>query len=531
MAGERTKPASLRVEGGALAVPGADANGVRAYKGIPFAAPPVGDLRWRPPAPVVPWTGVRDTSAFGANAMQGVVFNDIDPLTPGVSEDCLYLNVWTPASPPDDRLPVFFWIHGGGFVVGHGAEPRYDGGKLAARGMVVVTANHRLGALGFMAHPDLTAESPEGASGNYGLLDQLAALAWVKRNIAAFGGDPDCITIAGESAGSISVCALMASPLAAGLFQRAIGQSGALMPPPVTSRDLTRATAEGLGVAFAAKLGAKSLAAMRDVPAERIVDAQKESRWWPIVDGHFLAEPPAAIFAAGRQNDVTLLAGWNRDEGFNFDVSLGTSAPFAEIVRQRVGERAEDVLALYPAADKQAERQAARDLGGDLTIIQPTWAWLEAQRKTGKAEVYRYRFDRSPQRAGRLVRRAARCQCRRLPCCRDRVRVRHARCVRVALHRCRPPDGRDDVGLLDQLHQDRRSQRGGLAKVAFLSLGRRPGDAPRRKSRGATGRQSSPVRGACPLTRSSAPFLCPIEPPIVRVGWAIQARNTADEGP
>jgi para-nitrobenzyl esterase len=397
VAGERTKPASLRVEGGALAVPGVDANGVRAYKGIPFAAPPVGDLRWRPPAPVVPWTSVRDTSGFGANAMQGVVFNDIDPLTPGVSEDCLYLNVWTPASPPDDRLPVFFWIHGGGFVVGHGAEPRYDGGKLAARGMVVVTANHRLGALGFMAHPDLTAESPEGASGNYGLLDQLAALAWVKRNIAAFGGDPDCITIAGESAGSISVCALMASPLAAGLFQRAIGQSGALMPPPVTARDLTRATAEGLGVAFAAKLGAKSLAAMRDVPAERIVEAQKESRWWPIVDGHFLAEPPAAIFAAGRQNDVTLLAGWNRDEGFNFDVSLGTSAPFAEIVRQRVGERADDVLALYPAADKHAERQAARDLGGDLTIIQPTWAWLEAQRKTGKAEVYRYRFDRSPR--------------------------------------------------------------------------------------------------------------------------------------
>ncbi len=424
--------ASLRVETGALAVPPANADGVRVYKGIPFAAPPVGDLRWRAPIPAAPWSGVRDTNQFGSNAMQGVVFDDIDPLAPGVSEDCLYLNVWTPTRDAADRLPVLFWIHGGGFVVGHGAEPRYDGGNLAARGMVVVTANHRLGALGFLAHPDLTTEA--GASGNYGLLDQLAALAWVKRNIAAFGGDPDCVTIAGESAGSISVSALMASPLAAGLFQRAIGQSGAMFPPPATARDLTLATAERMGIAFAEKLGVASLAELRSVPAERIVEAQTGERFWPIVDGHFLPDSPATIFAAGRQNDVALLAGWNRDEGFNFDISRDATAPFAEIVKQRVGDRAADVLALYPADSAEAAARSARELGGDLVIIQPTWAWLEAQKKTGKAEVYRYRFDWEPQVPADWFGGPAGGGSRRFSRGRDHVCPRYAGRISVDLH-------------------------------------------------------------------------------------------------
>ncbi len=415
---------TLDVEGGQLAVPDADGKGVRLFKGIPFAAPPVGERRWRPPAPLAPWQGVRPTDTYGWNAMQGVVFNDIDPMIPGVSEDCLYLNVWTPAREPGEKLPVLFWIYGGGFVVGHASEPRYDGTNLAARGMVVVAPNYRLGALGFMAHPELTQE--QGASGNYGLLDQLAALEWVKRNIAAFGGDPDAVTIAGESAGSISVSAQMASPRAAGLFRGAIGQSGAMMPPPATSPDLSRAVAEKLGVALAEKLGATSLADLRAVPAERIVAAQAGMRFWPIVDGDFLADTPEAIFAAGKQNDVALLAGWNRDEGFNFDVSKASPKPYAEIVRDRAGARADDILTLYPAGTPEEARQSARELGGDLTIIYATWAWLEAQRKSGTAAVYRYRFDRAPVVPDDWFGGAPSGGSRCLPCGRYRLRLRQS---------------------------------------------------------------------------------------------------------
>ena len=225
-------PTVLKIEGGQLAVTAAGPTGVRCFKGIPYARPPVGDLRWRPPHPVAPWSGVRTADVFGPNAMQGVVFGDIDPRPAGVSEDCLYLNVWTPALEAGTPVPVMVWIHGGGFVVGSGAEPRYDGTNLAEESIVVVTLNHRLNALGFLAHPELTAESPVHASGNYGLLDLVAALAWVKRNIAAFGGDPGQVTIAGKSAGSEAVSALMASPLARGLFHRAIGESGAMFPTP-----------------------------------------------------------------------------------------------------------------------------------------------------------------------------------------------------------------------------------------------------------------------------------------------------------
>jgi para-nitrobenzyl esterase len=257
---------NLAIESGALAVPEPDASGVRVYKGIPYAAAPIGRLRWRPPEPVASWTGVRPTSAFGMNALQGVMFNDIDPTVPGISEDCLYLNIWTPAAPGDGaRLPAMVWIHGGGSSVGSGAEPRYDGARLAARGVLVVTLNHRLNALGFLAHPELTAESGHSASGNYGLLDLVAALQWVKRNIAAFGGDPDKITVAGESAGSESVSALMASPLAKGLFARAIGESSALFASPLRALP-TLAEAEAAGLDLMRKLGAKTLAELRAPP-------------------------------------------------------------------------------------------------------------------------------------------------------------------------------------------------------------------------------------------------------------------------
>jgi para-nitrobenzyl esterase len=261
---------SLSTEGGALAVPEPDADGVRVYKGIPYAAPPLGPLRWRPPEPAPGWTEVRPSNAFGPNALQGVVWGDIEPYAVGVSEDCLYLNVWTPAAPGESaRLSTMVWIHGGGFVAGSGAEPRYDGARLAARGIIVVTLNHRLNALGILAHPELTAESEHRASGNYGLLDLVAALARVKRNIAAFGGDPGKVTIAGESAGSEAASALMASPLAKWLFARVIGESAAVFPSP-TRAPPPLEQAEAVGVAFMRRVGARTLAELRAAPAEAI---------------------------------------------------------------------------------------------------------------------------------------------------------------------------------------------------------------------------------------------------------------------
>lgn len=387
---------SISVEGGMLSFPERAASGVRCLKGIPYAAAPMGPLRWRPPQPVESWSGIRQTDVFGPNSMQGIVFDDIDPFAIGVSEDCLYLNVWTPAAEMTERLPVMVWIHGGGFAVGSGAEPRYDGSNLAARGIVVVTLNHRLNALGFLAHPELTAESPQHASGNCGMLDLVAALQWVARNIGAFGGDPDRVTIAGESAGSAAVCALMASPLARGLFAGAIGESGAMFPSP-GRRSASLAEAEQAGAAFAKKVGATSLAQLRALPAQEILAGSPGIGFRPIVDGYFLPRATAEIFAAGKQNDVPLLAGWNKDEGFNFTLlpSDKSNAPFVDLIREIFGERADAAAAFYPA-DKASEKESARALGGDLTIVQGTWAWIEAQKKTGRSDIYRFRFDKAP---------------------------------------------------------------------------------------------------------------------------------------
>jgi para-nitrobenzyl esterase len=391
-----TKP--LSIESGALAVPEPDSGRVRAYRGIPYAAPPLGPLRWRPPKPAAPWTGVRPTDAFGPHSVQGVVWDDIDLSKAVTSEDCLYLNVWTPAAPGTSaRLPVMAWIHGGGFVAGSGGEPRYDGARLAARGIIVVTLNHRLNALGFLAHPELTAESGFSASGNYGLLDLVAALKWVKRNIAAFGGDPDKVTIAGESAGSEAVSALMASPLAKGMFRGVIGESGAMFPSP-SRRPAPLAKAEAAGVDFMRKVGAHSLAELRAAPAEAILKAAPGLGYRPIVDGWFLPRAPAEVFARGEQSDIPLMAGWNKDEGFNFTLLQGDNAkrPYRDLARAIFGERTEAALRLYPSGSPEADAASARALGGDLVIIHPTWAWIEAQRQSGRAEIFRFRFDRCP---------------------------------------------------------------------------------------------------------------------------------------
>ncbi|HEX8483877.1 carboxylesterase/lipase family protein, partial [Sphingomonas sp.] len=273
---------TVAVEGGKLAgtVDERDAS-VRSFRGIPFAAPPVGDLRWREPQPIAPWSGVRPAKSFAARCMQLPLYSDMMFRSPGVSEDCLYLNVWTPAAldrPARTKLPVLVYVYGGGFQAGDGSEKRYDGAALAKRGIVVVTMNYRLGVFGSMAHPELTAQSPHRASGNYGLLDQAAAIAWVKRNVAAFGGDPARITIAGESAGSMSVSALMASPLSRGNIAGAIGESGAVLQsrtPP------TLAQSEAMGAAFAQRIGAPTLAALRALPAERLVEEQRTARDLP----------------------------------------------------------------------------------------------------------------------------------------------------------------------------------------------------------------------------------------------------------
>jgi para-nitrobenzyl esterase len=387
---------SISIDGGLLALSGPAASGVRCFKGIPYAAPPVGALRWRPPQPVTPWSGVRRSDAFGRNSIQGMVFDDIDASVEGISEDCLTLNVWTPALGATQSLPVMVWIHGGGFAVGSGSEPRYNGANLAAKGIVVVTLNHRLNALGFLAHPQLSAESPEGASGNYGMLDLVAAMRWVKDNIRAFGGDPSQVTIAGESAGSIAVSALMASPMTRGLFARAIGESAAMFPSPTRSH-ATLAEAELGGLAFARKVGAKTLAELRAAPAADILAASPGVGFRPIIDGHFLPRSPTEIFAAGVQNDVPLLAGWNKDEGFNFTLLQGDTinASYVELVRAIFGERADAALALYPVG-ADGGKNSARELGGDLTISHSTWAWIEAQKKSGRSAIYRFRFDRAP---------------------------------------------------------------------------------------------------------------------------------------
>ena len=389
---------NLTIDSGALAIPEPDAGGVRVTKGIPYAAAPVGTLRWRPPQPVQPWTGVRPTHAFGPSSVQGIVWDDIDLNGAGMSEDCLHLNVWTPAAPgTGSRLPVMVWIHGGGFVVGSGAEPRYDGARLAARGIVVVTVNHRLNALGFLAHPELTAESEHHSSGAYGFLDLVAALEWVRRNVAAFGGDPDQVTIAGESAGSHAVSALMASPLAKGLFARAIGESGAMFASP-SRRPASLEKAEAVGLDFMRRAGARSLAELRALPADKILAAAPGLGFRPIIDGWFLPRQTPDIFAYQAQNDVPLMAGWNKDEGFNFTLHQGDDAKraYADLAREIFGERTEALMQHYPAGSPETDAASAAALGGDLTIIHPTWAWIEAQKQSGRADIFRFRFDRAP---------------------------------------------------------------------------------------------------------------------------------------
>jgi para-nitrobenzyl esterase len=394
-----------QVEGGLISDVQPDSAGVRSYNGIPFAAPPIAELRWRAPQPVMPWEGERSADQFGPKCMQAGQASDFDPLNPRMSEDCLYLNVWTPAKSVDDRLPVMVWIYGGGFKIGSGSEPWYNGAHLAGKGVIVVTVNYRLDVFGFLSHPELTAESADHASGNYGLLDQIAALGWVKRNIAAFGGDPGQVTVFGESAGSLSVSALMASPLGRGLFQRVIGESGAMLFPGKSPYALApRVEAEQAGMKFADLLSAHSIAELREKPAEALLDAlaknpdiPRMSRG-PIVDGHVLPASPAEIFAKGQQTDVPLLAGSTSDEGtlFTARAQQATAESYSEQVHQLFGDAADAVRKLYPVGTPEQTKSSFAALFGDQLIAYPTWLWNELQAKTGKSSNYRYLFELRP---------------------------------------------------------------------------------------------------------------------------------------
>ena len=372
---------------------------IRIFKGIPFAAPPVGNLRWQPPQPAPSWEGVRKTTEFGARCMQGHIFADMVFRDNGPSEDCLYLNVWTPASSADAHLPVMVWIYGGGFQAGAASEPRQDGENLAHKGVIVVSFNYRLGVFGFLSHPDLTKESPHHASGNYGLLDQIAALEWVRKNIAGFGGDPDNVTIFGESAGSMSVSALMASPLSKGLFKQAIGESGGAFS--LTPRDESVSQTEKTGVAFAESIHGTTLEELRAKPADEVLEAalHGKGRFWPNVDGYFLPENASAIYAAGKQVHVALLAGWNADEGSAagfFGKEQPTKENYEAKIRSQFGKDAEKILKLYPANTEAEMKASARDLASAEFIAYSTWKWLDMQVKTGESPVYRYHFEQAP---------------------------------------------------------------------------------------------------------------------------------------
>jgi para-nitrobenzyl esterase len=373
------------------------ASGIHEFKGIPYAAPPVGPRRWQAPQPVQPWANVRPATQFGPRAMQLPLFGDMNFRSNGVSEDCLYLNVWTGARASQEKRPVLVYFYGGGFVAGDGSEPRYDGEALAKKGIVTVTVNYRLGVFGFMAHPELTKESPHHASGNYGLLDQQAAIQWVKKNIAAFGGDPAHITIGGESAGSWSVSAQMAAPASKDLIKGAIAESGSLLglqPLP------TLAQGEQTGVTFGTSLGANSLAALRALPAQQVLEAsgkQGAPRFSPVVDGYFLPKQPTEIFAAGQQAHVPLLVGWNSQE-MTYQMVLGPAAPtldnYRAAMQKLYGDRATEALKQYPAATDAEVEQAANNLAGDRFIAYSTWKLADAQLQTGGQPVYRYLYAR-----------------------------------------------------------------------------------------------------------------------------------------
>lgn len=368
------------------------------FLGVPYAKPPIGDLRWKAPQEMDDWEGVKKTAEFGPAPMQTNVFGDMIYRGKGFSEDCLYLNIWTPHASEDKSLPVLVYFYGGGFVAGSGGEPRYDGTSLAQKGIVVVTVNYRLNIFGFFAHPELSAEAPYHASGNYGLLDQNAALKWVSENIENFGGDPEKITIGGESAGSISVSAQMASPMSKDYLAGAMGESGASIKPTLAPVPL--AEAEEIGVEFMKKTGYNSIEELRSLSAEKLYKAYQESGRFgfpTVIDDYFLPKPLPEIFKSGEQAQIPLLVGWNSAEMDGQALMQGkeyNEVNYLTKLKELYPENYEEVLSLYPAGDPEQIRNSATQLASDRFIAYSTWKWFDLHRKNSDEPVYRYMFSR-----------------------------------------------------------------------------------------------------------------------------------------
>jgi para-nitrobenzyl esterase len=387
----------IRVDGGL--VQGMQENGLLVFKGIPFAMPPIGPLRWRAPQAPAAWSDVRSASQFAPICMQhGSYPEDAPPER--MSEDCLYLNIWVPPHAPGATLPVMVWTYGGGLMNGSASTPLYAGDMLARKGVIVVTANYRLGVLGFLALPDLSRESPHHVSGNYGLLDQLEALRWVHRNVGAFGGDPARVTVFGQSSGSISISALTTSPLAKGLFQRAIGESGGLFEPVDLAPGFKLVDAEQAGKAFLARTGARTLEDLRAMPAEDVIKTRFNTHL--IIDGYALPLAPYDAYREGRQNDVDLLVGSNAREGrlFLADQPV-TAANLHEVLNNDFPQPIVSLVGPGPVADDQQAREAFVAFEGEMRFGWDMWTWARLQADAGRRRVFLYRFTQSsPYRAG-----------------------------------------------------------------------------------------------------------------------------------
>lgn len=385
------KPGKVKVEGGWIQ--GTVEGDLIVFKGIPFAAPPVGELRWRAPQPVKKWNSLKQATQFAPAPVQGG-----NPPS-GKSEDCLYLNVLTPAKSAKERLPVLVWIYGGGFSSGSTGEPWYNGEKLAKKGVVFVSIAYRVGQLGFLVHPELSTENPGHVSGNYGLLDQIAGLQWIQKNIAAFGGDPNKVTIFGESAGGISVSMLCASPLAKGLFHGAISQSGGSFGPtrPTTfpgENMKTLKQAEVAGQAYLQKAGVSSIAELRKIDADKLPSGWDMGSAWPIIDGYVIPDDQYNLYKAGKYNDVPVMMGYNSDEGASFSPGK-TPEEYISGVKKRYGKFADALINAYPVGENSVPK-TARDLARDAAFGWHTWSWARLQSKTGKSKVYYYYFDQHP---------------------------------------------------------------------------------------------------------------------------------------
>ena len=390
-------PVLVKIENGTIEGNYDTHNGIQRYFGIPFAKPPVGELRWKAPQPLDNWDAIKETKSFGPRPMQTMVFGDMNSRSNGVSEDCLYLNVWTPANMDTKDLPVLVYFFGGGNVAGDASEPRYDGESMAKEGIVVVTTNYRLNIFGFLAHPELSAEASYKASGNYGLLDQNAALKWVNKNISAFGGDPNKVTIAGESAGSIGASQQMASPLSKNLIAGAIGESGAAINP--TMSPVTLKEAEKTGLEFAKSIGYPTLADLRKLSTREVYELYNSSKRFgfsAVLDGYFLPKTLPEIFESKEQAMVPLLLGWNSAEipGMAFTQGPYSEENYVNKVKEAYPKEYAKVLELYPHGSEKEIELSATALASDRFISYSTWKWFDLHRKNSNQPVYRYLYSK-----------------------------------------------------------------------------------------------------------------------------------------